>query len=193
LLRDLVPKASSIVYLANPANPEAEPETKDVSAAARSLGFQLHVLNASSEREIDAAFATLIQLRAGALLIGSDPFLFSRGNQIAALAIRHAVPAIFVSRENVVAGGLASYGTSIPDAYRQSGLLASVLRRTSGLGDGRDRSRLRLRIEGKLDQAKAWSSCLPAEVSTRFYRSLRSPTWGTCSVDISREYRSTPS
>jgi len=122
LVRDLVPNASSIVYLANPANPEAEPETKDVSAAARALGFQLHVLNASSEREIDAAFATLIQLRAGALITGSDPFLFSRGNQIAALAVRHAVPAIFVSRENVVAGGLASYGTSIPDAYRQAAI-----------------------------------------------------------------------
>jgi putative ABC transport system substrate-binding protein len=122
LLRDLVPNASSIAYLVNPANPEAEPETKDVSAAARRLGFELHVLNASSEREIDAAFATLIQLRAGALLTGSDPFLFSRGAQIAALAIRHAVPAIFVSRENVVAGGLASYGTSIPDAYRQAAI-----------------------------------------------------------------------
>src|SRR5262249_572506 len=83
---------------------EAEPETKDVRAAARGLGFELHVLNASSEREIDAAFATLIQLRAGALLTGSNPFLFSRGAQIAALAIRHAVPAIFVSRETVVAG-----------------------------------------------------------------------------------------
>jgi len=122
LLRDLLPNASSIVYLVNPANPEAEPETKDVSAAARALGFELHVLNASSEREIDAAFATLIQLRPGALLTGSDPFLFSRGSQIAALSIRHAVPAIFVSRENAVAGGLASYGTSIPDAYRQAGV-----------------------------------------------------------------------
>jgi putative ABC transport system substrate-binding protein len=122
LLRDLLPNASSIAYLVNPANPEAEPETKDVSAAARALGFELHVLNASSEREIDAAFATLIQLRPGALLTGSDPFLFSRGSQIAALSIRHAVPAIFVSRENAVAGGLASYGTSIPDAYRQAGV-----------------------------------------------------------------------
>jgi putative tryptophan/tyrosine transport system substrate-binding protein len=122
LLRDLLPNASSIAYLVNPANPESEPETKDVSAAARSLGFELHVLNASSEREIDAAFATLIQLRAGALLTGSDPLLFSRGNQIAALSIRHAVPAIFVSRENAVAGGLASYGTRIPDAYRQAGV-----------------------------------------------------------------------
>jgi len=99
LLRDLLPNASSIVYLVNPANPEAEPETKDVSAAARALGFELHVLNASSEREIDAAFATLIQLRPGALLTGSDPFLFSRGSQIAALSIRHAVPPICAGRK----------------------------------------------------------------------------------------------
>jgi putative tryptophan/tyrosine transport system substrate-binding protein len=122
LLRELAPNASAIAYLVNPANPEAEAETKDVSAAAGALGFELHVLNASSEREIDAAFATLIQLHSGALLTGSDPLLFSRGNQIAALSIRHAVPAIFVSRENAVAGGLASYGTSIPDAYRQAAI-----------------------------------------------------------------------
>jgi putative tryptophan/tyrosine transport system substrate-binding protein len=122
LLRDLMPNASAIAYLVNPINPEAEPETKDVREAARALGLDLHALNASNEREIDAAFASLLQLRAGALLAGSDPFLLSRRNQIAALTIRHAVPAIFTAREYVAAGGLASYGNNIPDSYRQSGI-----------------------------------------------------------------------
>ena len=122
LLRDIVPKVSAIAYLVNPNNPEAEPQTKDVREAARALGLDLQVLNATNEGEIDAGFASLIQFRAGALLVGSDPYLLSRRNRIAALTIRHAVPAITSSRQHVAAGALASYGNNIPDSYRQAGI-----------------------------------------------------------------------
>jgi putative ABC transport system substrate-binding protein len=96
---------------------------RDLQAAARILGVQLHVLHASTERDFDTGFASLGQLRAGALVIGSiDPFLSSRSEQLAALALRHAVPAVSVNREFVAAGGLMSYAGSVPDMYRIAGV-----------------------------------------------------------------------
>jgi putative ABC transport system substrate-binding protein len=107
LLREVVPTATLMALLVNPTNPNnTESTTKDALAAARTLGVQLHVLHASTERDIDDAFAALVQLRAGALVIGSDVFFNSRREQLAALALRHAVPAIFQFREFAVAGGL---------------------------------------------------------------------------------------
>ena len=88
----------------------------------RKLGLELHIVHAGTERDIDAAFATLLQLRAGGLVIGTDPYLVSRSKQLAALALRHAVPAIFQFREFVAAGGLMSYGGSVTDTYRQAGI-----------------------------------------------------------------------
>ena len=108
--------------LVNPTNPIAESLSRDVQAAARTLGLQLHVLHASTERDFDTVFATLVQLRAGALVIGADAFFNSRSEQLAALAIRHAVPAIYQFREFAAAGGLMSYGGSITDAYRLAGV-----------------------------------------------------------------------
>jgi putative ABC transport system substrate-binding protein len=110
--------------LVNPNNPLTEPETKGMRDAARSLGLQLHILNASTEGEIDAAFGKLIELRAGALVVSGDPFFNSRGDQIVALAARHALPAIYEWREFATAGGLMSYGTDLADAYRQVGIYA---------------------------------------------------------------------
>ena len=122
LLHELVPTASVMALLVNPANPAlAETNTKEVQAAARTLGLELHVLNASTERDFDGVFAKLIQLRAGGLVIGPDPFFTSRSEQLAALAVRHAVPAIYQKREFAVAGGLLSYGADITDAYRLAG------------------------------------------------------------------------
>ena len=111
-----------IAVLVNPTFPGAEIRVTAVRDATDALGLELSILNASSEREIDAAFATLAEHRAGALLVASDPFFFARRDQIAALAARHAVPALHISREFAMAGGLMSYGASISDAFRQAGV-----------------------------------------------------------------------
>jgi putative tryptophan/tyrosine transport system substrate-binding protein len=124
LLHELVPTATIVALLVNPTNPTlAETITRDLEVAARTLGVQLHVLHASSEREIDTAFATLVKLRAGALVIGADAFFNSRSEQLAALTLRHAVPAIYQFREFVSAGGLMSYGSTVADTYRPLGVL----------------------------------------------------------------------
>jgi putative tryptophan/tyrosine transport system substrate-binding protein len=122
LLHDVVPTAAIIALLVNPTNLHAEQETRAVEAAASTLGLQLHVLHASTERDFDAVFARLIQLRAGALMIGPEPFLNTRSRQLARLALRHSVPAIYQYREFVAAGGLMSYGGSITDTYRKVGI-----------------------------------------------------------------------
>ena len=122
LLHELVP-AATIALLVNPAAvPYAETISSQLQAAARKLGLRFHVLHASAVRDFDTVFATLAQLRAGGLVIGSDPFFNSRSEQLAALAIRHAVPAIYQYREFAAAGGLMSYGGSDTDMYRQVGV-----------------------------------------------------------------------
>ena len=122
LLHELVPTASVMALLVNPANPTvAETNMKEVQAAARTLGLELHVLNASTERDFDGVFAKLIQLRAGGLVIGADAFFTSRSEQLAALAVHHAVPAVYQMARFAVAGGLMSYGAESTDAYRLAG------------------------------------------------------------------------
>jgi putative ABC transport system substrate-binding protein len=116
-------------FLVNPANPAEEPEAKDVKAAARALGIQLHVLNTSTEREIESAFMTLIECRASALVVGSDPLFFGYSNKLIALATRHGIPTIYYAREFTEVGGLMSYGSRQNDAYRQAGIyVAKILR-----------------------------------------------------------------
>src|SRR5215510_1755518 len=123
VLHELVPTATIIALLVNPTNPtNAETLSRDVQAAARNLGLQLHVLHASTERELDAVFEFLPRLRAGALMIGSDPFFNSRSQQLATLASRHAMPTMYPFREYAMAGGLISYGNSFADAHRQVGV-----------------------------------------------------------------------
>ena len=123
LLHELVPTATIIALLVNPTNPQqAESETREVRDAARTLGLQLHILNASNESEIDTAFATLVQLGAHALFVNGDAFFTGRHEQLVALAIRHAIPAVYTFREFAVAGGLMSYGTILVDVYRQAGV-----------------------------------------------------------------------
>jgi putative ABC transport system substrate-binding protein len=124
LLHELV-ATTTIAVLFNPNNPvTASTQLNHVQEAARVLGQHVNILRASTERDIEAAFATLAQLRAGALLVGSDPFFYSQRDQIVALAARHAIPAIYEWREYAEAGGLVSYGTIITDAYRQIGIYA---------------------------------------------------------------------
>jgi putative ABC transport system substrate-binding protein len=122
LLHELVPKATVIALLVNPGNPIAESTVREAQAAAHSFGLQLHVLRARTEQEIDAAFATLVQQRAGALVVAADSFFTVRREQFAALEARYAVPTIHEWREFVMAGGLMSYGPSVSEAYRQAGV-----------------------------------------------------------------------
>lgn len=118
LLRGLVPPAALIAVLLNPTNSNFQAQLDGVQEAAHAAGQQLNILSASTEHDIDLAFETAIKSRAGALLVGSDPFFISRADQVVALAARHAIPAIYEGREFAMAGGLASYGTSLADAYR---------------------------------------------------------------------------
>jgi putative ABC transport system substrate-binding protein len=122
LLHELVPNAAVVALLVNPKLPESARTRSDAQEAARALGRQLLVLDASTASEIDAAFATMRQRRAGALLIGADPFFSSRLQQIVALAVRDAIPAIYVNREFVEEGGLMSYGNDTADSYRRAGV-----------------------------------------------------------------------
>ena len=111
--------ATVVGLLVNPTNPNlAEPTTKNLRAAAHTLGLQLHILNASTDRDFDTVFATLIQLQLGALVIGADPFFSSRLEQLAALTVHHAVPTVYQSREFTAAGGLMSYGASFTDTLQ---------------------------------------------------------------------------
>jgi putative ABC transport system substrate-binding protein len=122
LLRELVPTASRVAVMVNPTNPNAETTMRGVETAARALGLQIHVLNASTSREIVAAFATLGGERSDVLFVGGDAFFNSRRVQLAHLATRHAVPATYAAREIVEAGGLMSYGANVADAWRQVGV-----------------------------------------------------------------------
>ena len=122
LLHELVPSATVIALLVNPASPIAEALATEAHSAARTLGLELHVLHASAERDFDTVFANLRQLRAGGLVIGSDVFFNTQSRRLAALAVHFAVPAIYQYREFVEAGGLMSYGGSLTDPYRLIGL-----------------------------------------------------------------------
>jgi putative tryptophan/tyrosine transport system substrate-binding protein len=120
-IHELVPGASVVAVLVNPTNPNTEVQAKDMQAAGSALGLKVHILQASSERDIDTAVATMVREHAGAFALAADAFLASRREQLAVLALRHALPSITSSREEVAAGSLMSYGTSIASAYREAG------------------------------------------------------------------------
>jgi putative ABC transport system substrate-binding protein len=122
LLHELVPTATVIALLINPTSPNAETQSREMQAAARTFGLQLHIVHASAERDFDTVFATLVQVRAGGLVIGPDPFFNSRAEQLVALALRHAMPTISQFRQFATAGGLMSYGGSQTDQYRLAGV-----------------------------------------------------------------------
>lgn len=123
LLHELAPTATIIAALVNPTDPaRAETTSKELQAAAHTLGLQLHVLHASTDRDFDTVFARLVELRAGGLVIGGEPFFNSRSEQLGALTIRHAMPTIYQLRAFAAAGGLVSYGGSLTDAYRLVGI-----------------------------------------------------------------------
>jgi putative ABC transport system substrate-binding protein len=121
ILHEAMPKATLVGALVNPDSPAAETQSRGLQAAAGSLGLQIHIVHASSERDFDTAFATLVQMRAGGLVIGADTFFYNRSELLAALALRHALPAIFEYREFAAAGGLMSYGGNVTEPTRVVG------------------------------------------------------------------------
>ena len=129
LLRDLLPQAKAVGVLLNPTAENAEPQWSDLQAAGQALGFQIQRVNASSDRDFDPAFAILVELRVGGLVVGADPLFVNQREQLIALAARHAIPAVYEVREFADAGGLMTYGTNLKDAYRQAGVyVGGILR-----------------------------------------------------------------
>ena len=162
LLREVVPTAAVFAMLVNPNNPNAETDTKDVKEAAQTLGLQLRILNAGNDRDFDAVFATLVQLRPSALIVGSDPFLNSRSEQqLVALAARHAVPTIYNYRESVTAGGLMSYGTSLVDGWRLAGVYASKILRGAKPADLPIQNAVKVELVINMKTAKALGLTVP--------------------------------
>jgi ABC-type uncharacterized transport system substrate-binding protein len=135
LTRELVPNAAVIALLTHPNSPDALEELRDLNTAAKAIGQELLVVSATSEREFEAAFASIDQRRAGAILIGQDPFFFQAGGQLVALAARHRIPAIYGNSELVSGGALVSYGASLPDAWRLAGVYAGRILKGAKPGD----------------------------------------------------------
>jgi putative ABC transport system substrate-binding protein len=162
LLHELVPTATIIGGLVNPTNtPATEPETRDLQAAARTLGLTLHVLHASSEQEIDTAFMSLVQLRASALVIASDAYFNSRSEQLAALTFRNAIPAIYQFREFALSGGLASLGTPVADTFRPLGVYAGRILKGEKPGDLPVQQATRVELILNLKTAKTLGLTVP--------------------------------
>ena len=167
LLSELVPQAGVIGLLVNPNNASAERVIRDVQEAARTKGLQLHVLKASSESEIDTAFASLVQLHAGALVVGADPFLSSRREQIVALASRTAVPSIYAWREFAASGGLISYGASLTSAFRLLGVYAGKVLRGAKPADLPVQQPTAFELVINLTTAKALGLTVPQSILAR--------------------------
>ena len=135
LVRELVPNVGVIALLTHPNSPDAVEELQDLNTVAKAIGQELLVVSATSDRDFEAAFASVVQHRAGAVLIGQDPFLFQAGGQLVALAARHRIPAIYGNSELVSAGALISYGASLPDAWRLAGVYAGRILKGAKPGD----------------------------------------------------------
>jgi putative ABC transport system substrate-binding protein len=167
LLSELVPQVGVFALLVNPNYPSVDHEIRDAQGAARAKRVLLHILKASTESEIDVAFATLLQLQGGALVVGVDPFFFSRSEQLVALVARHAVPAIYGLREWVVTGGLISYGLSLSAAYRQIGIYAGRILKGAKPADLPVQQPTTFELVINLKTAKALGLTIPQSILTR--------------------------
>jgi putative ABC transport system substrate-binding protein len=167
LLHELVPGTIIIALLVNPTDPAAETVSRDVQMAARTLGLQVHPLRASTEHDIDAAFAALVKLHAGALVIQPDAFFNSRSDQLAALALHYAVPAIFQTGEFPAAGGLMSYGGSITETHRQAGLYVGRILKGEKPADLPVQQATKVELIINMKTAKALGLTVPLALLTR--------------------------
>jgi ABC-type uncharacterized transport system substrate-binding protein len=168
LLHELIPTATTFALLINPSNPTlAEPTTRDIRASARTLGVQLHVVSATTDNEIDDAFANLAKLRAGGVVIGSDPFFSSRSERLASLALRYALPAVYQWREFAVAGGLISYGSDTRDAYRLAGIYTGRVLKGEKPADLPVQQATRVELYINLKTAKTLGITIPLPLSGR--------------------------
>ena len=167
LLSEMVPQAKMIALLANPNNLAAERMMRDVQEAARAKGVQLQILKAGAENEFETAFATLVQSHAGALLVGNDPFFFSRREELVALAARHVVPAMYEWREFAAAGGLISYGTSFAAVNRQVGVYAGRILKGAKPADLPVEQPTRFELVVNLKTAKALGLTVPPSILSR--------------------------
>jgi putative ABC transport system substrate-binding protein len=167
LAHELVPTATVIAALINPANKTAEPQLRDLQAAARTLGLKLHVVHASTERDFGTVFATLVRLRPGALVIGIDGFLISRNQQLAALSVQHTMPAIFQDHAFAAAGGLMSYGGSPTEVYRQAGIYTGRILKGEKPGDLPVQQATKVELIINLKTARALRIDVPATLLAR--------------------------
>jgi putative ABC transport system substrate-binding protein len=167
LLRDTVPKATVIGVLVNPGSLASVAQARDAQAAARALGQQIHIVNANSERDIDPAFATLVQHQVGGILVAGNALFTGQRNRLVALAAHHALPAIYYGREFVVAGGLMSYGASMTDAYRQVGNYAGRILKGTKPADLPVMLPTRFELIINLKTAKALGLAVPPTLLTR--------------------------
>jgi putative tryptophan/tyrosine transport system substrate-binding protein len=167
IAHELVPAAIVIAMLVNPTACETESELRNLQASARILGVRLHVLQASTERDLDTVFATLVQLRAGALVILNDPFLFSRSEQLGALTLRHRIPAVYQPGGFITAGGLMSYGGNTEDIYRTAGLYAGRILKGEKPADLPVQQATRIKLIINLTTAKALGLTVPQSILLR--------------------------
>jgi ABC-type uncharacterized transport system substrate-binding protein len=167
LLHELVPGAGIVAMLVNPREPDARTQLADVQDAARVLGRRAVIVNAATADEIDAAFAALVQQRAAALVVASDPSYLNRRDQIIALAARHAMPTIYSNRDYVTAGGLMSYGNNLPDAYRRNGIYAGRILKGDKPGDLPVDQSTRFELVINLETVKALGLDLPLALQIR--------------------------
>jgi ABC-type uncharacterized transport system substrate-binding protein len=167
LLHELVPAANVIGLLVNPNSPNAETLSRDLQMAAGKLGLQLHVLHAGNERDFDRVFAALVRLRAGALVIGADAIFTSHTERLAALALRHAMPAIYQYPEFTAAGGLMSYGGSIIEAYRTTGVYTGRILKGERPADLPVQQITKVELIINLKTAKALGITVPLPLSGR--------------------------
>jgi putative ABC transport system substrate-binding protein len=167
LLAELVPQVGLIGLLVNPNNANAEHDMREVQKAAQAKGVQLHVLKAGTEDEFESVFTSLVQLNAGALVVGADPFFNSRREELVVLAARHAVPAIYEWRESVAAGGLISYGPSLTSIYHQIGICAGRILKGAKPADLPVEQPTKFELVINLKTAKALGLTIPQSILVR--------------------------